>query len=69
MGLEIRDLGAGLDRDRFYIPGTLLKATVNNRHPIGYGMGEETAVMFDSGPFFDSTHGLPIVRYAGRTLS
>jgi len=64
MGLEVEDLATGLDRERFYIPGTLLKASVNNRHPIGYGMGQETAVMFDSSPFFEASRGLPIVRYS-----
>ncbi len=66
MGFEAEDLATGLDRERFYIPGTLLKASVNNRHPIGYGMTQETAVMFDSSPFFDSSRGLPIVRYSNQ---
>ena len=66
MGLDVEDLATGLDRGHFYIPGALLKASVNNRHPIGYGMGPETAVMFDSSPFFDASRGLPIVRYSSQ---
>lgn len=66
MGLEVEDLAVGLDRGHFYVPGTLLKASVNNRHPIGYGMGPETAVMFDSSPFFDASRGLPVVRYSNQ---
>jgi hypothetical protein len=64
MGLEVEDLAKGLDRAHFYIPGTILKAAVNNRHPIGYGMGQETAVMFDNSPFFDASRGLSIVCYS-----
>jgi len=66
LGLEVEDLTTGVDRERFYIPGTLLRASVNNRHPIGYGMPEEAAVMFDSSPWFDASRGLPIVRYSSR---
>ncbi|MFB3906054.1 MAG: M14 metallopeptidase family protein [Acidobacteriota bacterium] len=66
MGLEIDDLTTGLDREHFYIPGTLLRTTVNNRHPIGYGMAPEAAAMFDSSPFFDSSRGLAVVRYASQ---
>jgi len=64
MSPDAEDLGAGLERERFYIPGTLLKVAVNNRHPIGYGMPEEAAVMFESSPFFDPSFGLPVARYS-----
>jgi len=68
LGVEIEDAGAGLERERFYIPGTLLKVEVNNRHPIGYGMPEQAAVLFYESPFFNAGQGLPIVRYASDDL-
>lgn len=41
-----------LPRDKYYIPGSILEMAVNNRHPLGYGMGEKVDVMFDNSPVF-----------------
>ena len=42
---KARNAISGLSREEFDIPGSLLKVTVNNRHPLGYGMTSEAAVM------------------------
>jgi hypothetical protein len=57
--LPIRDLNlpvrrplAGLGRDRFTCPGSMLRVEIDPSHPLGYGMPERWAVMFaDSQPF------------------
>jgi len=42
-----------LPTDKFYIPGSLLRATVNNADPLAYGMPATVDVVFDSSPVFD----------------
>jgi hypothetical protein len=41
-----------LNADKFFIPGSVLSAKFNNKHPIGYGMPSEGSVFFDSSPVF-----------------
>jgi hypothetical protein len=41
-----------LPRDKFYIPGSLLKMTVDNTNPLAYGMPKQVDVFFDSSPVF-----------------
>jgi hypothetical protein len=41
-----------LPRDKFYIPGSLLRTTVDNTHPLAYGMPAELDVFFDNSPVF-----------------
>jgi hypothetical protein len=47
---------SGADRplpsDKFYIPGSLLRATVDNSNPLAYGMPPQAAVFFDNHPVF-----------------
>jgi hypothetical protein len=38
--------------DKFYIPGTILRASVDTNQPANYGMENEVDVMFDSSPAF-----------------
>lgn len=52
-GLAIKDLEVparnaleGVDRTKFFCPTSILKVLVDNTTPIGYGLPEETAVMF-----------------------
>ena len=60
---------------RFYAPGTILRATVDTTHPIGYGMPQEADVMFvNNGGFMPNPQratALPtrsIVRYGSAPL-
>jgi Zinc carboxypeptidase len=39
----------GVKREDFFCPGSLLRLTVDNKHPVGYGMPEEAAAFYSSG--------------------
>lgn len=39
-----------LPREKFYIPGSILRVTVDNTHPLAFGMPREVDVMFDNSP-------------------
>ena len=41
----------------FFCPGSLLRARIETKHPIGYGLAPEMALFFKSGPVFDATRG------------
>ena len=43
-GLPIRNVVAGAARDRFSIPGSLIRATVNTADPLAYGMQDEASL-------------------------
>ncbi len=42
----------GLARDKFYIPGSLLQVSVNNAHPLAYGLPDKLNVYYDNSPAF-----------------
>jgi hypothetical protein len=41
-----------LPREKFYIPGSLLKVSVDNTNPLAYGMPAQLDVFFDNSPVF-----------------
>ena len=41
-----------LSRDKFYIPGSLMRARIDNTNPLAYGMPEAADVFFDNNPVF-----------------
>jgi hypothetical protein len=41
-----------LPPDKFYIPGSLLKVSVDNSNPLAFGMPEKVDVFFDNSPVF-----------------
>jgi hypothetical protein len=41
-----------LPQEKFYIPGSLLKMSIDNRNPLAYGMPEQVDVVFDNSPAF-----------------
>jgi hypothetical protein len=41
-----------LAREKFYIPGSLLKTNIDNTNPLAYGMPEQVDVFFDNSPVF-----------------
>ena len=43
---------AQLPREKFYIPGSLLKTNIDNTNPLAYGMPEQVDVFFDNSPVF-----------------
>ncbi len=60
------DITKSLASREFSVPGSLVRVSVNNHHPIGYGMMEEAAVMFRHTPVFDLSRGLSVVRYSSK---
>jgi hypothetical protein len=41
-----------LAREKFYVPGSLLKARVDSTHPLAWGMSETADVMFSASPTY-----------------
>jgi hypothetical protein len=41
-----------LPADKFYVPGSLLKMSVDNTNPLAFGMGDKVDVFFDASPVF-----------------
>ena len=41
-----------LGRDKFYVPGSLVRAKVDPASPLAWGMDEQVDVMFQSSPAF-----------------
>jgi hypothetical protein len=56
LGLPIEDHltenGQPIPRAKFFVPGSVLTATIDTRHPIAAGMRERTDVFFDNSPVF-----------------
>ncbi len=49
---HLTENGAPLARAKYFVPGSVLSATVNVAHPIAAGMTERTDVFFDNSPVF-----------------
>jgi hypothetical protein len=73
------EMGAGgveraLPREKFYIPGSLMKATIDNTNPVAYGMPATVDVFFDSSPVFrleptaELKHTSPVAWFNGTAL-
>jgi hypothetical protein len=45
-GLPVRNVVRGLGSDQFFIPGSLIRITVDTGNPLGVGMQEEAAAFF-----------------------
>jgi hypothetical protein len=41
-----------LPRDKFYVPGSLLKMNIDNTNPLAYGMPKQVDVFYDNNPVF-----------------
>jgi hypothetical protein len=41
-----------LSREKYYVPGSLLRAKVDQSHPLAWGLGEEVDLMFSASPTF-----------------
>ncbi len=55
MDLPIEDFLAGVSRDQFYAPGSLVGLTVDTAHALGSGMPESTAAWIEGGSAFRAT--------------
>lgn len=69
LGLPVTNYLAGLNSDKFYIPGALLKIRINHRIPIAYGMPDEATVFYDNSPVFKLKQGTEggIARFDGKS--
>ena len=47
-----------LPRDKFYIPGSLMRASIDNTNPLAYGMPKTAEVFFDNSPVFNVGAGV-----------
>jgi len=61
-----------LSQQKFYVPGSLLQARVDNTQPLAYGMPDLVDVFFDNSPVFDLTpdaelRGAQAVAWFGNT--
>jgi len=59
-----------LPREKFYIPGSLMRATIDNSNPLAYGMPPTADVDFDSSPVFRivpsaQVRPIPVAWYTG----
>ncbi len=41
-----------LAREKFYIPGSLLRTNIDNKNPLAYGMPDQVDMFFDNSPVF-----------------
>ena len=46
-----------LPRDKFYIPGSLIRTTIDNTNPLAFGMPDKVSVFFDNSPVFKLSPG------------
>ena len=53
----------GLKEREFYIPGSILRVTLDETHPVAYGYPREAAVYFISGPAFKVKEGYEVAKY------
>jgi hypothetical protein len=51
-GLPIRNVAAGVRDTDFYVPGSLLRISVDPSHPVAYGMPPDAAAFFVNSPAF-----------------
>jgi hypothetical protein len=52
LGVPVSNPLAGLSREQFYVPGSLMRASVDTTNPLAFGMGPEAIVFFDNSPVF-----------------
>lgn len=65
--LPVRNVVAGLDKDDFYCPGSLLRIIMDGGHPLGFGMRRDEVAVFVNSPAYelaDGTAGTIVARYA-----
>ncbi|HUR54223.1 MAG TPA: peptidase, partial [Gemmataceae bacterium] len=57
-----------LSREKYYVPTSVLRASVDPTHPLAWGMDKEVDVTFGASPTFKRNAGVtPVAWYAGKT--
>jgi len=49
-----------LGREKYYVPGSLLRVRIDNNDPLAYGMPEEADVFFENSPVFNLLPDAPL---------
>jgi hypothetical protein len=52
LGLPMANTVASVPRDQFYIPGSLMRANIDNTNPLAYGMSDKVVMFYDNSPVF-----------------
>jgi len=52
-----------LKSTEFFVPGSILRIIVDNKHPIGYGMPREASAFFAFSPVFSLYEGKAVAKY------
>ncbi|MCS7364096.1 MAG: M14 family metallopeptidase [archaeon GB-1867-035] len=63
MWIPVSNALEGVSEEEFYVPGAILRAIVDNKHPIGYGMPIDAAVLFVNSPAFKCQEKYVVARY------
>jgi len=58
LGVAVSDPLKGLSREKFYVPGSLLRASVDTANPLAFGMSPDAMVFFDNSPAFQTGGGV-----------
>ena len=66
--LGVENKAAGLNRNDFFIPGSLLKVVNDVSHPIAYGYSRDAAIFFRRSPIFAVGEGRSVVSYPAHAL-
>jgi hypothetical protein len=53
MALPVKNVLRGKKEEEFFCPGSLLQVVMDSRHPLGYGMPRETAILFMKSAAFE----------------
>ncbi len=53
-GLPVRDVTEGVSSSEFFIPGSLIRTTVDAEHPLAYGMQKTVAASFQQSRAFEA---------------
>jgi hypothetical protein len=51
-GLPVTNQLAGIGQDKFYVPGSVLRVSVDDADPIAHGLAKEMDVFYDNNPVF-----------------
>jgi hypothetical protein len=70
LGLPVENPVGGLDAQRFFGPGSIVRVEADPTHPLAYGMPARTAAFFRKSRVFQSTAPGPrsVVRYAADSV-
>jgi hypothetical protein len=68
--LPITDVTAGVSSDKYYVPGSILKTTVDNTDPLAYGLPSEISAFASASPAFtvDGDGVRTVAKYPGSDL-